>query len=94
MFDRPGLGEMDFPKETSSPPRPRELEEKMMFAYLHVYAKGPLAHFRDQVGASLGEYALLLAFIAILAIGGITLFGIQLGELWQTIATAWTPPGS
>ena len=64
-----------------------------MLAYLHLWAKGPLAHFRDQVGAGLGEYALLLAFIAILAIGGVTVFGVRLGELWQTIASAWTPSG-
>jgi Flp pilus assembly pilin Flp len=40
---------------------------------------------RDQIGASLAEYALLLALIAIVCLAGMTILGSQISNLMQTI---------
>ena len=44
--------------------------------------------FKDQLGASMPEYGLLVSLIAIAAIGGITLTGTTLEALFQAVAAA------
>ncbi len=40
---------------------------------------------RDQTGASLAEYALLLALIALVCLAGMTILGSQISNLMTTI---------
>jgi len=67
---------------------------KMLLTHLYLYSKSLLSRLGEEKGANLGEYALLLAFIAIVAVGAVTFFGLQLGDLWRTIAEMWPAPGS
>ena len=64
-----------------------------MLSCLYVYLRSLLAPLHDERGADLAEYALLLAFVALLAIGGVSTFGLRLGQVWQTIAEAWLAIG-
>ena len=64
-----------------------------MSPHLHVCADVSVPGLVGDEGAGLGEYALLLAFIAILAIVGVRVFGMRLAELWQTITDVWPAPG-
>ena len=41
---------------------------------------------RDESGASMVEYALLLTFIAVVAIAGTSLLGTNLNTLFNTVA--------
>jgi pilus assembly protein Flp/PilA len=42
---------------------------------------------RDEEGATMTEYGILIALIALVAFSGIQLFGINLGTLFRTFAT-------
>lgn len=64
-----------------------------MSPHLHVCEDVSVPGLFGEEGAGLGEYALLPAFIAILAIVGVRVFGMRLAELWQTIADAWPALG-
>lgn len=43
---------------------------------------------RSQAGQGLAEYALILALIAVVVIGAVTLLGTQINDILNTIATA------
>jgi pilus assembly protein Flp/PilA len=43
---------------------------------------------RDEEGASLAEYGLLLALIAVVCIGGMTLLGTKLNDMFNTLSTS------
>jgi Flp pilus assembly pilin Flp len=43
---------------------------------------------RDQEGATMTEYGILVALIAIVAFSGVQLFGINLAALFRAFATA------
>jgi Flp pilus assembly pilin Flp len=44
--------------------------------------------FRDEEGATMTEYGILLALIALVAFSGVQLFGVNLATLFGTFATA------
>jgi len=67
-------------------------EEKKMLTYLYVYLKTFLASLRDEEGADLAEYALLLALIAVVAILAITLLGQNVRDIFGYIANQLAPP--
>jgi len=41
---------------------------------------------RDEEGASLAEYGLLLALIAVICIGGMTLLGTQINAMFNSLS--------
>jgi pilus assembly protein Flp/PilA len=43
---------------------------------------------RSEEGASLAEYGLLLALIALVCIGGMTLLGSQINSMFSSLSTA------
>jgi len=43
---------------------------------------------RDEEGASLAEYGLLLALIAVVCIGGMTLLGTQINAMFNALSTS------
>jgi len=43
---------------------------------------------RDEEGASLAEYGLLLALIAVVCIGAITILGTNISKMFSTLAGA------
>jgi pilus assembly protein Flp/PilA len=45
---------------------------------------------RDEKGATMFEYAILVGVIALIAIGGATLFGKDLHVMFQNLATSVT----
>lgn len=49
---------------------------------------------RDDSGQDLAEYAILGTLIAVVLVGALTLFGNQLGAIWNTIASAIPGGGS
>ena len=49
------------------------------------------SQFRRESGQTLAEYALLLAFIAILVVGAVALFGGALLDYWQNSIVAKFP---
>ncbi len=55
---------------------------------LHLYVT--LSSFfnapREEKGATATEYALIIAFIALVIIGGLTIFGSQLDGFWSRIS--------
>ena len=63
-------------------------EEKKMLTCLYVYLRSFLASLRDEKGADLAEYALLLAFIAIAVIGAVAAIGQQIGPVFERIRLA------
>lgn len=42
--------------------------------------------FREEEGQDLVEYAMLLGFIALVAVAGVTLLGTNVGNLFNTLA--------
>lgn len=56
-----------------------------MINQLLVYAK---LLQRDQRGQGMVEYALVIAFVAIVVLGAVTLFGTQLSALFTSITNA------
>lgn len=57
-----------------------------MLSYLATYLRSLLAPLSDEKGQDLAEYALLIALIALIAIGAVTFLGEQIGEVLSTIA--------
>jgi pilus assembly protein Flp/PilA len=47
-----------------------------------------IAMIRDEEGATMVEYGLLVALIALVAIVGVTLLGTQLSALFTTVSTS------
>lgn len=47
--------------------------------------------WRDEAGQDLAEYALLIALIALVVIGAITLLGTQIQAVFNNIANALNP---
>ena len=43
---------------------------------------------KEEEGASLAEYGLLLALIAVVCIGGMTLLGTKLNDMFNTLSTS------
>jgi pilus assembly protein Flp/PilA len=43
---------------------------------------------RDEEGASLAEYGLLLALIAVVCIAGMTVLGTKINSMFQTLSTS------
>ena len=43
---------------------------------------------RSEEGASLAEYGLLLALIAVVCIGGMTVLGTKINSMFSTLATS------
>lgn len=54
-----------------------------MLLYLHTWVT---ANLRDEDGAAMPEYALLVAFIAIVALVGVTLLGTNLLARFNQVA--------
>ena len=52
------------------------------------------AHFKEQRGASLVEYALLVALIAVICIAAISLLGSSASTKFSTIGSAISGAGS
>lgn len=46
--------------------------------------------FRDEDGAALAEYGILVAFIAIVAITAVTFFGSKISAKFSTLANSFT----
>jgi len=59
-----------------------------MLSYLYAYLRSFLAPLRDEKGADLAEYALLLALIAVVAIAILTTLGTQITAVFQAVVTA------
>lgn len=66
--------------------RPREKVETMLRT-TRILAALQARNARTDDGASLVEYALLVALIAIVAVVAITVFGIALSDEYDSIAT-------
>lgn len=47
------------------------------------------AFFADEGGAVVIEYALILSFIAMVIVAALTVVGVNLGSIFQTIATGF-----
>ena len=62
-----------------------------MSAFTRVLASAQSRFVRDDEGASLVEYALLVALIAIVAVVAITSFGDSLSAEFDSIATEIAP---
>jgi pilus assembly protein Flp/PilA len=43
---------------------------------------------RDEEGASLAEYGLLIALIAVVCIGGMTILGTKINSMFNTLSTS------
>ena len=52
----------------------------------------PVAPERDERGATAVEYGLMVAMIAIVIIGGVTLFGVAVSSLFSIPANIFTGP--
>ena len=48
--------------------------------------------WRNEEGQDLAEYALLIALIALVVIGAVTLLGTQIGTVFTNITNALTAP--
>lgn len=59
-----------------------------MLLGLHTTLKSRLASTRNERGASAVEYGLLVALIAVVIIGAVTLLGGNLESIFDTIADA------
>ena len=59
-----------------------------MLTYFYVYLRGFLAPLRDEKGAELAEYALLLALIAVVAIATLTGLGEQIAAIFAAVTEA------
>ena len=56
-----------------------------MLSYLYAYLRSFLAPLRDEKGADLAEYALLLALIAVVAIAVLTTLGTQIAAVFEYV---------
>ena len=56
-----------------------------MLSYVSVALRSILAPLRNERGADLAEYALLLALIAVVVIGAVTIMGSEVATLFNTI---------
>lgn len=59
-----------------------------MWHYLRT-SRQRLLSIADERGAELTEYALLLLFIALVAVGSVALFGNAVLGLYQALVTLW-----
>ena len=62
-------------------------EEGKVFRF---YLRNLLLPLRDEKGADLAEYGLLLGLIALVAVGAVTLLGNQISTVFNGIVTALT----
>lgn len=56
--------------------------------HLYVALSSMLPSRGEEKGATATEYALIIAFIALVIIGGLTLFGGRLESIWSNIANS------
>ena len=57
-----------------------------MLTLLTVDLRGFLARMRDEAGQGLAEYALILAFIAVVAVLALTFLGSDVSKLLSSVA--------
>ena len=57
-----------------------------MLSYLYLYLRSLLAPVRDERGADLAEYALLLALIAIIVIAALMILGPTIANVFNLIS--------
>jgi Flp pilus assembly pilin Flp len=57
-----------------------------MLTLLTVELRGFLARMRDEAGQGLAEYALILAFIAVVAVLALTFLGSDVSKLLSSVA--------
>ena len=61
---------------------------QMNIALLNAMARIKALRHQDETGASMAEYGLLLALIAVVALGALTAVGTGVSEKFQEVATA------
>jgi Flp pilus assembly pilin Flp len=59
-----------------------------MLNFFVPYLSGLVARMREEAGQGLAEYALILAFIALVAIGAVTFLGSDISSLLSDVATS------
>ena len=57
-----------------------------MLTFLTVDLRGFLARVREEAGQGLAEYALILAFIAVVAVLALTFLGSDISKLLSSVA--------